>query len=75
MALQYTVQVLVISVVKLPLDDVNDINTEKLIAANIKQLVVLGVWLDSISFVSATNSQEYYGVTTLSHESVKLMAV
>lgn len=62
-------------VVKLPLDDVNDINTEKVIANNIKQLVALGVWLDSISFVSATNSQECYGVTTLSHESVKLTAV
>lgn len=62
-------------VVKLPLDDVNDIKTEKLIAANIKQLVALGIWLDSISFVSATSSQEYYGVTTLSHESVKLTAV
>lgn len=60
--------------IKLPLAEITDLKTEKLILTNLKQLVDLGIWLDSISFIAKTSSEDFIGLTSLSSEHVKLTA-
>lgn len=61
-------------IIQIPLDQINDLKTERLLLDNLKELVALGIWLDQIKFDAATEATEYFGTTVTYHETVNLVA-
>lgn len=61
-------------IIQIPLDEISDLKTERLLLDNLKELVALGIWLDQIKFDAATEATEYIGTATTYHETVNLVA-
>lgn len=61
-------------IIQIPLDQISDLKTERLLLDNLKELVALGIWLDQIKFDAATEATEYIGTATTYHETVNLVA-
>lgn len=61
-------------IIQIPLNQISDLKTERLLLDNLKELVALGIWLDQIKFDAATEATEYIGTATTYHETVNLVA-
>lgn len=61
-------------VIKIPLRQITNLKTERLILNNLKQLVALGFWLDRVAFDASTDAIDYFGATVVSAEQIKLSA-